>query len=364
MFSYSQINRWKECGRKYTLSRQFKSLTEGSALPFGKAIDEATGYMLEHRDDPTALAESLALFVNFWENGTPDSYNPEPKEVYGSLEYAYYKSDYDHRCVDALESSVTELEELRKELMPESKDIDDAHKTCLGLMDSEKFTEDHQQFYNYTSWYSLLYKGKLMLTAFFEQIIPLVEEVYSVQEEIILDSEDGNAKRGFLDCVLKLKGWDKPIVIDIKTAGRAYVQHQLKTSDQLIGYLAAVEEDYDTDLVGYIVLLKQPTASYTCDKCGAKKPKGSRKRNCEECDGGKYNKVLLAGATQLMVTSIDTSIIDESIESDLEVMKAINHEIFPKNPSACMNYNRKCDYYDICWSGKDGDDIAHLESKK
>ena len=51
------------------------------------------------------------------------------------------------------------------------------------------------------------------------------------------------------------------------------------------------------------------------------------------------------------------------MDDDANVLTAIRNGVIYKNPENCMNYNRKCDFYDICWNGISASKLKHLEEK-
>lgn len=61
------------------------------------------------------------------------------------------------------------------------------------------------------------------------------------------------------------------------------------------------------------------------------------------------------------VARLDSELREHEIDTWLNV-KSMNEErrldVAPRNPDACHDYNHACDFYDVCWSGKDISDPA------
>lgn len=360
--SYSSISRFKECPEKYFLSKKYKSKVMGSALPFGKAIDAAIEFMLLNKDDEDIVDKTIEVFSDNWFLKPKDAWEDE-KQVFDSLDYSYYMSDFDANLLTH-EDDLKELKEWSKELL----DREDALEAFTDIRNTikagQETNENESRYFNRVNWLCLQVKGELMIEAFYDQIIPKVVKVHSVQESIEMSNTQGDAKTGFIDCVLDYdlgNGEVATVIFDIKTASRFYDLHKLDTSEQLRGYLVAKPE-YDTNYIGYIVLLKAIKADKKCNKCGA--PKDGRKVNCTSCGEGKYTDVSLKAETQVLYKQVPNEHLESLLDDDASIISAIKHNIRYKNPANCMLYNRKCDYYAVCWEGKKAEDLPHLESKE
>lgn len=344
--SYSSVRRYKECAEKYFLYKKYSPKVMGSSLPFGKALDLAVESLLDafKSENLTNLEDYQNLFDRLWHDLPPDNYNPSPTPVKDNLDFSYYLSDYDPN------------------LVPDGYDLDYFLEVQAKIKSGKAVDEEDQKEFNHVSWLCLRAKGKLMLEAFWNEILPEIEEVVSTQEEINMENDQGDGKIGYIDCVLKLKGDDKPTIFDLKTAGRAYDVHTLETSEQLIGYLAAKEE-LNTDQVGYIVLLKKMKTEKTCNECGHVQ-ENYRKRNCTECEKGKYTKIRPYAETQLLTTTVSTDKIEGLLEDESNIVTAIKNNIRFKNSASCTLYNRKCEYYDHCWNNTNLDDIKSITKRE
>jgi len=90
-----------------------------------------------------------------------------------------------------------------------------------------------------------------------QPILPKIKKVHATQKFYNLKDEvTGDTLMGTLDFVAEIEGYDKPVIIDLKTAARPYTKDNIELSEQLPIYLALSEGKFNTDLVGYVVLIK------------------------------------------------------------------------------------------------------------
>ena len=84
-----------------------------------------------------------------------------------------------------------------------------------------------------------------------------VEEVLGTQVPINLENEKGDSIVGFADFVVKWKGYDKPIVFDLKTSSIDYAENAVKVSPQLALYVHDLKDKFHTRTAGFLVLKKR-----------------------------------------------------------------------------------------------------------
>jgi hypothetical protein len=315
--SFSQINKYEFCAVSWDLhyNKRIRPTSIPSPLIFGSAIGKTFEYILKG---------NLGAQEFFDEHWTFQEVNGVMTNLKESKDVVYLKSDFDEE---------------------------------LGT----------------TPWESLRTKAHCMITAFQEQFLPLVEKVYSTEEEVLLTSgEDSNI--GFADAVVKLKGYDKPVVIDFKTAGRKYEPDSVRESVQLSQYLYTLGDKYGTDLAGYIVFLKtlKKNRKKICKVCGFES--SSRFQTCNNakseedqtrCNGEWTETIHPSAEIQILIDTISQDFQEKVVDNIGKVNDNINSgEIIP-NYNNCENdgFGRRCQYYNLCHnSSMEG--LIQLEEKK
>lgn len=321
--SYSQIEKWKFCPTawKFHYIERYRPLEVSSALLFGSAIGKTFEYVL---NTSCGEKEALDFFDHHWLHQEINGVLTNTK-YYDGVVYSKYDTD--------------------KELLlfPE---LDAAGENP-----------------NFLAWYSMRSKGHLILRSFKDNFLPLVTKVYSVEEKTELSNEEGDVMIGFADAVVDIKGYDKPVIIDFKTAARAYDRDSVVKSVQLSGYLHVLEEKYNTRLCGYAVFSKNITKNRTkvCTVCQSDSS-GTRNQTCPEktkqndkgkwvrCDGDFIETIRPECKMQLIIDEIPI----EMEESVVDGMDRVNTEIklgeYPKNLDGCHNngFGRACEYLELC----------------
>jgi hypothetical protein len=354
--SYSSVSRYKECPTKYFLSKKYKTRTKYSALYFGKAIDTALSHLLLTKN----LEESIKLFEANWMVKPADEYDPE-EPIFDSRYIKYYNSDYDYNYITDEDKIL--ITSWRRELFTVDEDwkkIFDSLKD--GYADDKLTDESELAFCGRVFWACLRRKGIVMLKAFNEKIIPNVEEVIAVQHKLETTNEEGDKNVGFVDAILKYKGYDKPIVFDIKTAAYKYKNHDLDTSEQLKTYSAVLEKDLHSRYVGYLVLIKKLLNNKSCDKCGHIRT--GMAKNCTKCKEGTYSINDLDCDIQVLVKEMEPVELDEIMEDYSNVLTAIKNNVTYKNPKACFAYGRVCEFYNVCHKRMNPNEIEDLVVKE
>lgn len=339
ILSYSQIEKWKFCQTawKNHYILRYRPIKISSALLFGSAIGKTFEYILNFTQSFDQSPNDF--FDELWEH---QEINGISTELKNNPNISYFKSDLDEE-----------------------------------LLTTDELNEDK-------NWHSLRKKGHLIIESFLNNFLPLVEHVYSVEEKAELINEDGDSVVQYSDTVCKLKGYDMPIVLDFKTASRAYEQNSVAESIQLSGYMHLLSDKYKTRTAGYVVFLKkiEKNKTKTCTKCGHVVLGGNLK-TCNkmiEVDAGHIgiNDVRCHGEfkitirpeckMQLIIDEIPEEIEDAVIEAmdrvNTEIKMAKEHNIFLANTNGCENngFGAKCDFYDLCCKG-DATQYIKLEKK-
>lgn len=313
--SHSNVTKYQECGFAYKLHYidKIRPIAEPSTLTFGGCVDKAFSAMLVPGEKTPE-----AIFLEEWEK----AYGNNPNATFS-------KSDLDEELANTPQESLKQ-------------------------------------------------KGLLMLKALREQILPQIETVYSVQEPITLENQDesGDSVIGFIDLVVKLKGYDKPIIMDLKTSSVVYKPDSVKESQQLTLYTYAVGEKYKTNLAGFIVLNKKirKTRTKKCQSCGASFL-GSRLKTCSQevpfvspvpmnvrCNGELIETTENSVDTQIIVDEVSPEAEDKVLNTLDTTLSDIRAEKFEQNPNSCIHpiFRTKCPYYDLCHN----DSMAGLFKKE
>lgn len=226
------------------------------------------------------------------------------------------------------------------------------------------------KYFNRASWTSMRRKGHILLDSFYEQFYPKIEKVLATQKfSFIKDKNTGDMIQGVVDMVLKIRGYEKPIIFDLKTASKAYTQQQIEHSDQLTLYAAMEGWKYNTDQVGYVVLSKninKEKESY-CKSCGNKKE--GRHKTCNNavseldtdgtitgrhirCEGKWDEKTVLKPVVQVLIRNKTDKQVKDVLEDQANIIVGMKNQTVFKNTSKCENwFGSRCVYYNLCHKG-------------
>lgn len=367
--SYSQHNTYIKCPEFWHKSyvERYKSPIEGASLYFGTAVDTAAEAMLLKKGDP------YQVFNDYWRR----SYNfGKATQVYDNDDIVYGNKDFDKDVLqdkDLVQMGIWSQElGLSKAALKADKALEMFDRILKRKKNSYNAAPkpNEMKYYNRCSWLSMKRKGEILLKSFEEQFVPLVTKVIAVQKRAdIKDPGTGDSVVGYIDMVVELQGYDKPIIIDLKTAARPYTQDQLDFSEQLTLYCAmkgkyAVDksDNVDTDLVGYVVLCKDINKDKEahCKTCGHKRT--GRHRKCDNeitdpndssktsrCNGEWDEKVVLDPQVQVMVAKKTQQQVDMLLQDIAAIIAGMKNGIIYKNTSNCTNwYGGVCPYFDAC----------------
>lgn len=368
--SYSQNNTYTQCSRYWDLSYNegWRSEAEGASTYFGSAIDTAVMDMLGGNQD------WLKSFYSKWEY---QAINGQGVKVFDNDKIIFANKDFDADILDPVKD-IQELDNWAREL----KLIDNTippndTKTLIGLYKKAlkdktnpyvKLTKEQLKYFNRCSWLSMKRKGKILLEAFKEQFFPKIKKVHALQKRSkIDDSYNGDSLIGYIDMIVEIEGYDKPIIFDLKTSGMLYDDHMINSSQQLTLYAAMEGHNYNTNLVGYVVLFKniQKDIVNTCNKCGNKK--STSHRTCEvttnnvRCGGEWIESKIPRPTVQVMVRERSEEQIKDYLADASNIMLAMRNKIVFKNVNKCLDwYGSRCPMYSICHKG----DSTGLVKKK
>lgn len=335
---HSARNKYDHCPRLYFLhyKERIRPVENNSTLFFGIAVDGAAEEYLKTRDKDKCRVK----FTELWSSQEKDGVTTTIK---GSAEITYSKNDLD------------------LELIPESYHQSLVKDTSFKtLSDLVKDGRDKGRIAD-ANWYSLYYKAKYMLAGFMEWVDHNVEEVLGTQVAIELEDAEGNKVPGLADFVIKLKGYDKPVLIDLKTSARFYERGSVKESEQLALYYFYLKQAKfpDMERAAYLVLNKQikKNRKKTCLKCGHVTT--GREQTCAEggkgksrCNGDFSIDISPEAVVQYIHDEIPEEFIQATIEKFNICVADIKAEKFEHNWKGCDSYyGRECPYKKYCQTG-------------
>jgi hypothetical protein len=357
--SYSGASKYKQCPRKYFLSKRWQDKRVSSAFPFGKAVEKGVDVLM----DGGNLADAQQAFAANWElehiKGT------EYRQIFDNLDIQFYVSDFD-KSLFTTEADYKKLDDWAAELVSPDKrwleafeEVSESFKSPKGISDSEL------AFYNRVIWECCRIRGNAMIEAFQLEILPKLDltkkEHFAKQAEISMAGDKGDKISGYIDYIVYHKdhGW---LILDLKTASYPYDRHAIETSEQLRTYVASIGDKIGSNRAGYAILLKKIKIDKSCNECGASRE--GMAKNCKACGRGQYTASKLRGETQLIFKEYSEEEIQDIMEDYTNVVAAVKNEVDFKNPTACTAFGRQCEFYEHCWGKKKLEELAHLEDKQ
>lgn len=346
--SHSAASRYGTCPRsyKYHYVDKLRADVQSSALLFGTAIDKAT----EHYALTKNFTETNDMFKNTW--GT-QNINGKDEDLRFLLNFTYSDKDLDTDLLKD-EDWQSMCDNVSTEDPTESLKEAIYEKSTMGYAN---MSDENKLVFNYANWLCLQRKGLLMLKEFKRVFDDNVTEVLGTQVKVDLENENGDSVIGFIDLIVRWKGFDKPIVLDIKTAGREYEDDAVAKSPQLSLYVYAVSAKYeDTRQCGFLVLNKNINKNKhkKCKECGHDGT-GGRHKTCDNnidgkrC-GGEWKETIYPKAkSQILISSVSEVLVTTVVENFDDVNKGIKAEVFPRNFESCIRFGSiKCSFYNIC----------------
>jgi hypothetical protein len=346
--SHSARGKFDHCARMYQLHYLDKIRPVGttSSLLFGSAIDAAAEHYLLNGDKELCKQ----TFKNTWKE---QEINGTLTDLKSCTQIEFHANDFDH------------------ELLTESD-----YKLINETTVSETLPDhENQKRITLSNWVSLFRKGQILINAFIEWVDNNVDEVLEAQAVIELTDEEGNEITGKADFIIKMKGYDIPLLVDLKTAARYYERDSVKQSEQLaLYYFFLTNTKYpEMKRAAYLVLSKQIRKNRvkTCKKCGTvtegreqvcaaekesgeliTKGKNKGKPKMQRCNGEFDVQITPEATIQFIHDEIPKHFIEETIEKYGVVIDKIKVGEFNKNLDGCSNYyGRECPYKKYCENG-------------
>jgi len=360
--SHSAATRYTDCARSYKFHyiENLRQEVQSSALLFGTSIDKAGEHYALTKDFPA----TLELFDKTWQTQT---INGKEEDLRFLLNFTYSDKDLD---TDLLKAD--DWQTLSEHFSISSDTIEEALKEVIYTKASVGYAylnNEDKGIFNYANWLCLRRKGILMLKEFKRVFDENVEDVLGTQVKVDLVNENGDSVIGYIDFVFKWKGIDKPVIFDLKTAGREYDDDAVSKSPQLSLYVYAVSEQFDnTRQCGFLVLNKniQKNKKKKCSVCD-NDGSGGRHKTCDaitstdakgkdvRCNGEWIETIYPKAKSQVLLETVSEVLVTRVVENFNEINRAIKAEVFPRNFSNCFKFNGavKCSFYDLCHSNSE-----------
>lgn len=288
--SHSAWSRYLTCAHSYDLhyNKRLRPEKISSNLVFGSAIDNALlDRFLGHGEDPVEVFKA-----DFTYEKNKDVYF-EPKDYQPEI---FTQEQLDHL---------------------KDKDI------------------------SFIQWANFRVKGRYLIDAFVENIVPRINKVIDVQRET-------TGRPGFIDLIADIDDHGE-VLLDLKTARRAYNTDQAEQSTQLALYA----KDQGFKKVGFLVLVKTLSLGKVCSKCGFDGSGRQFKTCSNEINGsrchGKWDIEVKPPKWQIIIQDVNELLQQNVIDSMTQVETAIEKKIFPKNLNNCgAIYGKICPYFRYC----------------
>lgn len=382
--SHSGRAKYLQCGHSFKLHylEKYRPVTLSSALAFGSAVDEALNWMLgAAKGNSAALEMAIQVFNQKWEQGQNSARETVDMPLNPDLKYSRY--DFDSDLLE--KSDWREIFKYDGKYFETKTRVDEEMKAGKEWLDIDL---EIRSVLNYANWLCLQKKGRLLLTAYYNEILPQIKDVLAVQMNVELDDGAGNILNGVIDAVVRLHD-DRIIVLDNKTSSQEYAEDSVAGSEQLATYYAILNifnEDpehawkHNVDGAGYAVMSKKLIKDVTkvCKSCGHTAT-GAHKK-CDNiidismtgpgtgkdvrCNGEWNKTVKFDVKTQFITGNISEEYATGVLENASTVKACIELGLFPKNFSACQSmFGSPCPYILKCHSGSNKG-LIKLEDKK
>ncbi len=354
--SHSKNSMYISCPKAWDMAynEKWESPQEGASLAFGSAIDAAVTDMLQNKPD---------WLITFYDRWNKSYAFGQSTQIFDNPDIMFAHKDFDVVVLEDKDIATCEIWAQQLGLLTPGvtlnrNDLASMHSTISKKKKNPYATPtaDEMKFFSRLSWLSMKRKGKILLEAFNTQFIPKVKKVLSTQQRAtIADPNTGDSIIGYVDMILEIEGYSKPIIFDLKTAGQPYKQEDIDLTQQLTLYSAMKGQEYNTDLVGYVVLCKNIPKKYvsTCKNCG--NVKTGKHKTCESLVAGKRcggvwdETVTPAPEVQVLVQKKSPAQVNDLLLDIGNIVSAMKNKIVYKNVSKCTNwYGGLCPFYNAC----------------
>lgn len=318
--SHSRAGKYHQCPKRYYYHyvEKYREKAVKSSFLFGSAVDEALNALLLRKKKHLTAEEKQILEQDPFDLLKKELYHINHNKQDLTLPVPFMKfakADFDASIIpDEALSDIFEANE-EESLQDQAAAFFDWFHTSR-----ETPTNDDRELYNKLLMLSLESKGKMILEAYEELILPQIEEVIAIQKHINLPNEEGDRIIGLIDFIARFKDDPENVyIVDNKTASKPYTDKDLDESEQLHLYAYCEELQH----IAYVVMEKV-----------------IRKRE------PRVRINILKG-------KVDEEITDKVLDNFENVLLNIREEKFEKNlESGCNFYYSRCEYYDLCHNNK------------
>lgn len=358
--SFSQNNVYIQCPKFWHWSyvEKLEPVAKGASMFFGSAVDESIMVLLKRKSN------YLETFFERWSKSYAFGVSID---IFDNPDIVYSYSDFDKDILT--DEDINKLKDWAVELGIGEKDPVKAYGNIIKAKKNrfKSITNEQLKYFNRASWLSLRRKGIILIEAFKNQFVPKIKKIHATQKYAkVTDQATGDTIAGFIDMVLEIEGYNKPIIFDLKTAARPYTNDQIELTDQLTLYAAMKSADYNTDLVGYVVLSKniaKKTVAY-CETCGflrdGRFKTCNNDKNGVRCNGRWKEKKVPQPEVQVMVETKTPEQIQNALIDIGNIILAMKNQIIYKNTGKCHNwYGNLCPFFKACHKN----DLSDLKKK-
>lgn len=343
--SHSSVSRFQACPKSYEYHyvKRIRTQLSPSSLLFGSALDNGLNDLLLGKTTAKKTFEDAFTFAEI--NGVRTFLPTHPDLIYANADFDDELLTEDNWNVLKQTYGPIDFEDSYMEIMDKKK-----ASGFEGLDTKEKV------LYNHLNWFSLLRKGFLMIEAYEKKVLPRINKVLAIQEQAILENEDGDQVTGYVDLVADVKDYG-PVILDNKTSAMEYEADSVISSPQLSLYVNMLGKKYNTRKAGYIVLRKSiiKNRTKTCSVCGHDGT-GGRHKSCDNtiegkrCGGSWKEAIKPEVSVQFIVDEIPEKTEEIVVDNIIGINDAIKHGHFNRNLSTCTNYyGSYCPYYKLCY---------------
>ena len=267
--SFTSRSMYNECSYKWYLHymRKLRPSKEPSSFAFGHAIDSALNVLLETK----VLNDAIIEFDTKWLKFKNDN------------NIKYTKSDLEEHLLSEIETK--------------------------EMSDQEK------------SWWSLKEKGFILLSEYYDQVLPKIKKVIKVQFEDHITNDQGDKLSIKPDLICE---WENGqiLLVDNKTSSVKYDINSVKESEQLATYFEALKEQYKLDACAFIVMPKKINKK--------KKP---------------------AINIEIIIDTVQETTIEKTFNDYQIALDGIKEGQFSKNTDNCISKYGPCVYRNYCGNG-------------
>lgn len=337
--SHSAKEKYLECSEKYRLHyiEKLRSPILSSPLFGGSAFDDAVSVLLlrlkkDKTEEEKVLAKKDAkeVLVNSLlktKHNGEDIYIP-------THQYAKYsKADFDINLI-----SDEEIENINKSIYAKDyeyfnqESLFDFVEYCRNEIKTKKaLQEDDQILFNLINWTSFKNKLLYLLEQYEKDVIPKIEEVFSVQKKVELSAGD-HTLIGFID--FEASWHEEPGIVyvcDNKLSSKSYSDKNMLEAEQLATYCEYTENNRG---------------------CYVNTEKNLRKKDPKH-------------RIQIVKGQISEELFEKTFDNFGEVVHNIEQGIFEKNlESGCFSFGQRCPYYNTCRGEPSKDFLVDLKEKK